>query len=146
MARMTSGASATNSAACLRMSVGIARGPAGVDPHVAADGPAQLLQPLKERREAGLNFRIVRGRGQEHADAPHALALLRVRGERCIAAALPARAMKSRRLMQPSPRALGTMHAAQNIARRAMAVWTLKQDRRTIAEIEYLTLRTSGSS
>ena len=59
---MTSGASATNSAACLRMSSASARGPAGVDPHVAAVGPAQLLQPLQERRDAGLIFRIVRGR------------------------------------------------------------------------------------
>ena len=41
--------------------VGIARGPADVDPHVAAVGPAQLLQPLQERRDAGLYFRIVRG-------------------------------------------------------------------------------------
>ena len=37
------------------------RSPAVVDPHVAAVGPAQLLQPLQERREAGLRFRIVRG-------------------------------------------------------------------------------------
>ena len=35
-----------------------------------------------ERREAGLKFRIVRGCGQEYADAPDALALLRARGER----------------------------------------------------------------
>ena len=35
-----------------------------------------------ERREAGLKFRIVRGSGQEHADAPHALGLLRARGKR----------------------------------------------------------------
>ncbi len=42
-ARMTSGASAANSAACLRISAALAVGPAGVDPHVAADGPAQLL-------------------------------------------------------------------------------------------------------
>ena len=62
--------------------VGIARGPAGVDPHVAAVGPAQLLQPLQERRDAGLCFRIVRGRVHEHADAPHPLGLLRARGER----------------------------------------------------------------
>ena len=58
---MTSGASATNSAAYLRMRVGIARGPASVDPHVAAVGPAQLLQPLQKCRDAGLPFRIVRG-------------------------------------------------------------------------------------
>ena len=36
--------------------VGIVRGPAGVNPHVAAVGPAQLLQRLQERREAGLCF------------------------------------------------------------------------------------------
>ncbi len=58
---MTSGASATNSAACLANALGIARAPADVDPHVAAVGPAQLLQPLQERRDAGLPFRIVRG-------------------------------------------------------------------------------------
>ena len=43
--------------------VGIARGPADVDPHVAADGPARLLQPLQERRDAGLRFGIVCGVG-----------------------------------------------------------------------------------
>ena len=48
---MTSGASATNSAAYLRIAVGIARAPAVVDPHVAALGPAQLLQALLECRE-----------------------------------------------------------------------------------------------
>jgi hypothetical protein len=31
-------------------------------------------------REAGLKFRIVRGCGQQHADAPHPLGLLCVRG------------------------------------------------------------------
>ena len=45
-------------------------------------GPAQLLQPLQERRDAGLKFRIVRGCVQEHADAPHPLGLLRARRER----------------------------------------------------------------
>ena len=49
VAKMTSGASATNSAAYRRMCVGIARAPANVDPHVAAVGPAQLRQPLRER-------------------------------------------------------------------------------------------------
>src|SRR4029077_10808687 len=60
---------------------GTGSGPAGVDPHVAADGPAQLLQPLQERPDAGLKFRIVRGYGQEYADAPHRLRLLRARSE-----------------------------------------------------------------
>jgi hypothetical protein len=40
-----------------------------------------LLQSLQERFEAGLPFRIVLGRIHEHAHAPHALALLRARGE-----------------------------------------------------------------
>ena len=39
-------------------------------------------QPLQERPDAGLKFRIVRGCGQEHADAPHPLGLLRARRER----------------------------------------------------------------
>ena len=82
MARMTSGASATNSAACLRMRSASPPRPPVVDPHVAADGPAQFLQPLQERREADLKFRIVRGLVHEHSDAPHAVALLRTRDER----------------------------------------------------------------
>jgi hypothetical protein len=57
--------------------VGIGRGPAGVDPQVAAVGPAQLRQALQKRRHAGLIFRIIRGRGHQHADAPDPLALLR---------------------------------------------------------------------
>jgi hypothetical protein len=36
----------------------------------------------QERRYAGLIYRIARGRGQQHADAPHPLALLRARRER----------------------------------------------------------------
>ena len=39
-------------------------------------------QRLQERRDAGLTFRIVRGCGQEHADAPHPLGLLRARRKR----------------------------------------------------------------
>ena len=68
---MTSGASATNSAAYCAC-VGIARAPAIVDLHVSAVGPAQFLQLLHERRDAGFRFRIVRGR-YENADAPHSL-------------------------------------------------------------------------
>jgi hypothetical protein len=61
---------------------GIGRGPAGVDPHVAADDPAQLRQRLQERSDPGLKFRVVRGCGQDDADAPHPLALLRARRQR----------------------------------------------------------------
>jgi hypothetical protein len=62
--------------------VGIAPGPTDVDLHIAADAPAQFLQPLQERREAGLPVRIVRGLSREHADPPHPLALLRPRRDR----------------------------------------------------------------
>jgi hypothetical protein len=60
----------------------VARGPANVDLHVSAGGPAQRLQLLHERRVAGLCFRIVRGECREHADAAHALGLLRARFKR----------------------------------------------------------------
>jgi hypothetical protein len=43
------------------IAVGIARAPARLDPHVAAVGPAQLLQPLNEGGHAALRLRIVRG-------------------------------------------------------------------------------------
>src|SRR5215831_18188738 len=68
--------------------LGIARPPARVDLDVAGDGPARLPQPLQERGDAGLPFRILRGRGHEHADAPHPLALRarRERVRRCCAA------------------------------------------------------------
>jgi hypothetical protein len=49
----------------------------GINPHVATDDPAQLLQRLMERREAGLKFCIVGSCGQDYADPPNALALLR---------------------------------------------------------------------
>jgi hypothetical protein len=41
-----------------------------------------LLQALMKCPDAGLIFRIVRRCRQEHADAPHALALLRACHER----------------------------------------------------------------
>ena len=62
--------------------VGVDCGPARFDPHVAADDPAQLREPLQERADARLLFRIVCGGGQEYADAPHPLALLRACRER----------------------------------------------------------------
>src|SRR5262249_19288121 len=48
------------------------------DPHVSAVSPASLLQALDEGVAASLPFRIVRSQAaHQHADAPHALALLR---------------------------------------------------------------------
>src|SRR5262249_18004164 len=41
-----------------------------------------FLQPLRKRRDPCERIGIVRARTHEHADAPHALALLRARRER----------------------------------------------------------------
>src|SRR5262245_1329865 len=60
----------------------IGRGKAMINPHIVAVGPAQLLQPLLECREAYLLVLIVHSRGREHADASHPLGLLRLRRER----------------------------------------------------------------
>src|SRR5215469_13773265 len=57
-------------------------GPARIDLHITADGPAQKRLRLQERSKEGLKSRIVRGCGQEHANASHAFALLRARRER----------------------------------------------------------------
>src|SRR5262245_56258928 len=62
--------------------VGLVQIPAMLDLHVAADRPAQLLQTLQERRAARLRHGIARRLAHEHADPPHALALLRARRER----------------------------------------------------------------
>src|SRR5262249_34702337 len=50
--------------------------------HITADRPPRLLEPLQERPDASLKFRTVRGCGQEHANAPRSLGLLRARRER----------------------------------------------------------------
>jgi hypothetical protein len=60
----------------------VAGSPADIDLHVAAVRPPQLCQPLKERSDAGLSFGVLRGQRHEHADAPHALGLLRPRRQR----------------------------------------------------------------
>src|SRR5262245_42484810 len=82
LATITSGRNATNSATYLRM-----RSASPADHrvsilHIATVGPAELLQSLQECRVAGLTVRVIYGRGMEHADASHPLALLRPRRER----------------------------------------------------------------
>ena len=49
----------------------IAPCPAGLDVHVAALCPAQLLQLLQKRRDVCLPLGIVYAGATEHADAPH---------------------------------------------------------------------------
>src|SRR5262249_21507078 len=62
--------------------LGVARAPADVNADITAIGPARLRQRLCERQEAGLSCRIVCSHVHEHADAPHAVALLRAYRER----------------------------------------------------------------
>src|SRR5262249_54053200 len=64
-------------------------GKAIINPHIAAVGPAQLLQFFHEDREAYLPLLIILGRGREYADAPYAVGLLcacRKRPSECRAA------------------------------------------------------------
>src|SRR5262249_50767041 len=56
--------------------------PSIVDPHVVADSPAQLLQPLMESCEARLSFSIIGDGIHEHADPPYPVRLLRACRER----------------------------------------------------------------
>src|SRR5262249_23231355 len=60
---------------------GIAAAPAGFDPRVAADDPAELRQCLHEYRDAFLASFLVRN-ASERRNASYALALLRARRER----------------------------------------------------------------
>ncbi len=63
-----------------------AGGEASFDVNIAALGPSALFEPLPKRRKARLRFRVVFGVAHQHADAPHAVCLLRI-GRR--AATLP---------------------------------------------------------
>src|SRR5215470_15581228 len=60
-------------------SIDVAAAPAWVHPHVAAIGPTQGRKRLRERRDVSLHHGIVFVASDEHADAPHAVALLRAR-------------------------------------------------------------------
>jgi hypothetical protein len=51
------------------------RGPANIQPRVAAVGPAQLLETVRERCEVGLPIRTVRSGIHEGANPLHALGL-----------------------------------------------------------------------
>src|SRR5262249_23670479 len=57
-------------------------GPTDVDVQVAADGPARWRQRLKKCGESNLRIRVIGSVWHEHANTPHALALLRPRRER----------------------------------------------------------------
>jgi hypothetical protein len=68
--------------------IDVIAGPPNVHPHVAAIGPTQARKGLRERRDESLRHVFVAP--HEHADAPHAVALLRSCRERpCRSAAEP---------------------------------------------------------
>src|SRR6266516_4153832 len=79
---------------------GIVRVPAIIDPHVAALVPAEFLQSLPERRNAGLPFRIADRYIHEHTDLAHLVGLLRPPSSGQASTVPPRRVMNSRRLMQ----------------------------------------------
>jgi hypothetical protein len=56
--------------------------PTKFHPQVAAIGPTQARERLRERRDDSLRRGIVFVAPHEHADAPHSVALLRARRER----------------------------------------------------------------
>jgi hypothetical protein len=62
--------------------LGIAPGPAVIDPDVTAVHPSKLFQFPFERLHTDLTFRIVFGQGNQHADASYLVALLRACCER----------------------------------------------------------------
>src|SRR5262249_37750776 len=62
--------------------IGVTARPPNVDPRVAAISPTQVRKRLRECRKATLLLGFIFVARQEHADASHAVALLRPRRER----------------------------------------------------------------
>jgi hypothetical protein len=62
--------------------IDVTAAPPKVHPQVAAIGPTQARKRLNERRDESLRQGTVFVEPREHADAPHAVALLRARRER----------------------------------------------------------------
>jgi hypothetical protein len=61
--------------------INVRAAPTKVDPHIAAVGPTQARKRLSERGNVSLPQGIGFVVGHEHADAPHAVALLGARRE-----------------------------------------------------------------
>jgi hypothetical protein len=62
--------------------VGIVLAPAGLDPYIPANTPAQFLQALVERCKSVLTFRVVRSPVHEDTNPPQTFRLLRRGRER----------------------------------------------------------------
>src|SRR5262245_21549805 len=99
--------------------------PAIVNPHVAADGPARLLQSLQKSSDTRLRFRIVRSEVREYADPPHPLRRLRPRRER----PRGRRAAEQRNELTPAGHSITSSARASNgtgtVRPRALAVFIL---------------------
>jgi hypothetical protein len=80
-ATTTSGGSAVNSAACLRIS-SVLPPAQRTSIRILRRWPSPVAAALVAMPQRGLRFRIVRGESHEHADAPHPLRPLRARGKR----------------------------------------------------------------
>src|SRR6516164_11380321 len=66
----------------LAVAVAVASGRAVLHLQIPADAPAAFGQPVKEGREAGLAFRILRGKAGQESDTRHTFRLLRPRRKR----------------------------------------------------------------
>jgi hypothetical protein len=80
--------------------IDVTSGPTKVDPHVAAIRPTEARKRLSERRDESLRHGIVFVGEDQHADAPHAVRLLRPHRER----PSPRRAAEQRDEVAPSHR------------------------------------------
>src|SRR5262249_22748098 len=110
---------------------------ARVDAHVAADDPARLRQRLLECSEPSLKVGIVRSCGQQHADAPHAIALLCARAQR-----------PRRRAGQKSDK-LAALHSITSSARTSKRSGTLRPSALAVLRLStvwYLTGTCTGRS
>ena len=101
--------------------------PAIVDPDVAADSPAQLLQTLKERREVRLSLCIIGGDIHKDTDAPHTPVCCARAVSGHTAAALPKSVMNSRRLIDRPSSARATS-AGAIVKPSALAVLRLRMN------------------
>src|SRR5262249_42363304 len=90
--------------------VGNVLAPAGLDPYIPANAPAQLLEALVERCKSILTFRVLWSPVHEDADPPHTLRLLRARRER------PRRRAAEKRDELAAPHSITSSARAKNVS------------------------------
>ena len=109
-------------------------GPTNVHPQVAAIGPTQLRKPLREPGEPTLSHRIVFIARHQHADPPHAVALLRPRRER------PRRRAADRRDEIPSSHGVAS-YSITSVARSSVAVGTSMPSAFAVLRLSTISMR-----